>query len=100
MFAKLPTRSGYQGQLVAMQPQEFRARDLSAQIRRLIDGLVAEREARKAAETADKAKSELLSTISHELRTPMEAVVSMAELLLATRLDETQQRHAETLLQS
>jgi two-component system, sensor histidine kinase len=61
---------------------------------------VAEREARKAAETADKAKSELLSTISHELRTPMEAVVSMAELLLATRLDETQQRHAETLLQS
>jgi signal transduction histidine kinase len=100
MFAKLPTRSGYQGQLVAMQPQEFRARDLSAQIRRLIDGLAAEREARKAAETADKAKSELLSTISHELRTQMEAVVSMAEPLLATRLDETQQRHAETPLQS
>src|SRR4029450_9630950 len=100
MFAKLPTRSGYQGQLVAMQPQEFRARDLSAQIRRLIDGLAAEREARKAAETADKAKSELLSTISHELRTPMEAGASMPELLLATRLDETQQRHAETLLQS
>ena len=30
----------------------------------------------------------------------MEAVVAMGELLLATPLDETQQRHAETLLQS
>ncbi len=83
-----------------MQPQDFRGQDLSAQIQRLADGLATEREAREAAETADKAKSELLATISHELRTPMEAVVAMGELLLATPLDVTQQRHAETLLQS
>jgi CheY-like chemotaxis protein/nitrogen-specific signal transduction histidine kinase len=83
-----------------MQPQDFRGQDLSAQIQRLADGLATEREAREAAETADKAKSELLATISHELRTPMEAVVAMGKLLLATPLDATQQRHAETLLQS
>jgi signal transduction histidine kinase len=83
-----------------MQPQDFRGQDLSAQIQRLADGLAREREAREAAETADKAKSELLATISHELRTPMEAVVAMGKLLLATPLDATQQRHAETLLQS
>jgi signal transduction histidine kinase len=47
-----------------------------------------------------RARDLLLATISHELRTPMEAVVAMGELLLATPLDETQQRHAETLLQS
>lgn len=83
-----------------MQPQDFHAHDLSVQLRRLVDGLALEREARAAAEVADKAKSELLATISQELRTPMEAVVGMAELLLATPLDETQHRHAETLLQS
>jgi CheY-like chemotaxis protein/nitrogen-specific signal transduction histidine kinase len=83
-----------------MQPQDSHAHDLSVQLRRLVDGLALEREARAAAEVADKAKSELLATISQELRTPMEAVVGMAELLLATPLDETQHRHAETLLQS
>ncbi len=83
-----------------MQPQDSHAHDLSVQLRRLVDGLALEREARAAAEVADKAKSELLATISQELRTPMEAVVGMAELLLATPLDETQHRHADTLLQS
>lgn len=70
------------------------------QVKRPVEGFEAERKARQAAEAANKAKSELLATISHELRTPMEAVVAMGELLLATPLDETQQRHAETLLQS
>ena len=83
-----------------MQAQGSHAHDLYAQVRRLVDGFAAERRAREAAEAADKAKSELLNTISHELRTPMEAVVAMAELLLRTPLDETQQFHAETLLKS
>jgi len=83
-----------------MQARDLRARDLFGQVKRLVEGFEAERKARQAAEAANKAKSELLATISHELRTPMEAVVAMGELLLATPLDETQQRHAETLLQS
>ncbi len=38
--------------------------------------------------------------IGHELRTPMEAIVAMTELLLASPLDPTQARYAETLHQS
>jgi CheY-like chemotaxis protein len=83
-----------------MQAQGSHAHDLYAQVQRLVDGFAAERKAREAAEAADKAKSELLATISHELRTPMEAVVAMAELLLRTPLDATQQLHAEMLLKS
>jgi signal transduction histidine kinase len=75
-----------------MQARDLRARDLFGQVKPLVEGFEAERKARQAAEAANKAKSELLATISHELRTPMEAVVAMGELL--------QQRHAETLLES
>src|SRR5262245_9147679 len=83
-----------------MQARDLRSCDLFGQVKRLVEGFEAKRKARQAAEAANKAKSELLATISHELRTPMEAVVAMGELLLSTPLDETQQRHAETLLQS
>ncbi|MGH6833094.1 MAG: ATP-binding protein, partial [Methyloceanibacter sp.] len=83
-----------------MRPEDFRPDDLFAQIQGLVDGLAHERRAREAAEAADKAKSELLAMVGHELRTPMEAVTAMAELLLASRLDPTQQRYAGTLHQS
>ena len=82
-----------------MQARDLRDRDLFGQVKRLVEGLEAERKARQAAEAANKAKSELLATISHELRTPMEALVAMGERLLSAPLDETQ-RLAETLLQS
>jgi signal transduction histidine kinase/CheY-like chemotaxis protein len=99
MSAKLPTGLD-PGVATVMQPEDFRSDDLFAQINGLVEALAAERHARVAAEAADKAKSELLATVGQELRTPMEAVVAMAESLLATPLDATQQRHAETLLQS
>ena len=85
---------------MVMQPEDFRPDDLFAQIQGLVDGLAAERDARHAAEAADKAKSDLLAMIGHELRTPMEAAVAMSELLLATPLDPTQTYYAETLYQS
>jgi CheY-like chemotaxis protein/nitrogen-specific signal transduction histidine kinase len=85
---------------MVMRPEDFRPDDLFAQIQGLVDGLAAERDARQAAEAADRAKSDLLAMIGHELRTPMEAVVAMSELLLASPLDVTQSRYAETLYQS
>jgi CheY-like chemotaxis protein len=85
---------------MVMRPEDFRPDDLFAQIQGLVDGLSAERDARHAAEAADKAKSDLLAMIGHELRTPMEAAVAMSELLLASPLDPTQARYAETLYQS
>jgi CheY-like chemotaxis protein len=83
-----------------MRAEDFRPDDLFAQIQGLVDGLAAERDARQAAEAADKAKSDLLAMVGHELRAPMEAVVAMSELLLASPLDPPQARYAETLYQS
>ena len=83
-----------------MQAEDFKPDDLFAQIQGLVDALAAEREARERAETAEKAKSELLGVIGHELRAPMGAIISMAELLLGSPLDNSQRRYAQTLEQS
>jgi signal transduction histidine kinase len=53
--------------------------------------------AREQALLASRAKSEFLSTISHEVRTPMNSVLGMAEVLAETNLDGDQRRYLETL---
>lgn len=74
--------------------------DVAAKLERLKQVLRAEREARARAEADDKAKSQLLATVSHEVRTPLGAIISMADLLLGTGLDDRQRHYAETLEQS
>ena len=49
--------------------------------------------ARIAAERASAAKSEFLRSMSHEMRTPLNGVLGLMELLLATRLDPLQARY-------
>ena len=56
--------------------------------------------AKEAAESANRAKSEFLTNISHELRTPMNGVLGMTDLLLDTKLDEEQQDYTVTARQS
>ncbi len=57
-------------------------------------------EARKSAESADRAKSEFLANMSHEIRTPMNGVMGMAELLSKTELDKKQKMFTDVIVKS
>ncbi len=49
---------------------------------------------REAARAADRAKSELLTLVSHEVRTPLHAVMGFAQVLQGMQLAPEQQREA------
>ena len=63
--------------------------------------LASERDARRAAEVANRLKDEFLSTVSHELRTPLTAINGWAMMLRAGRLDAAHAARAlETIVRS
>jgi CheY-like chemotaxis protein/nitrogen-specific signal transduction histidine kinase len=79
------------------QSSDPRIAELERQLAELRTALA---EAREQAEAASRARSEFLSNVSHEVRTPMNGVIGMTTLLLDTDLDRRQREYAGVIRSS
>ena len=77
--------------------RDQRIAELEQRLEEMRTGLA---EARAQAEAASRARTEFLSNVSHEVRTPMNGVIGMTTLLLDTDLDRRQREYANVIRSS
>jgi signal transduction histidine kinase len=73
-----------------------RARDYRDQLRRELQLA----DARDEAQRLNATKNNLIATVSHELRTQLNGVLGMAQILLTTQLTDAQRQQAEVIAES
>ena len=83
----LTDASGQITKLVAIQSDRTAGKEFESRLVR----------AKDAAEAADRAKSEFLAVMSHEVRTPLNAVIGFTSLLLDSPLSEQQRDYLRTI---
>ncbi len=70
----------------------------------LVESLKKERaiaiQAKAQAESGNRAKSEFLTTMSHEVRTPLNGILGMAHILQLSNLDEDQKESVDVIVES
>jgi signal transduction histidine kinase/CheY-like chemotaxis protein len=80
---------------------ESRSRDLEKEVDdlhlQLDSSLAKEQRSYKEAETAKNVKRLLLSTVNHEVRTPMNGILGMTTLLVETSLNTDQREYVDTI---
>jgi signal transduction histidine kinase len=90
--------------LFIFRPLENRIRNAIVNLQDTVSELESTREqfvaARERAESASEAKSQFLASMTHELRTPMNGVLGMSELLSSTELSDKQHEHVQIILDS
>lgn len=110
--AEQEARSAHQAEVTALRAEldalqadlEQRVSARTAELHTLNTALLADNAARRQAEAsaldaqqeaeqASRTKDQFLANISHELRTPMNVIVGMTEMLWQTRLDDEQRRY-------
>jgi signal transduction histidine kinase/DNA-binding NarL/FixJ family response regulator len=78
-----------------------RIADYQTGLKRMVEERTAELStAKEQAEAATRAKTEFLAVMSHEMRTPMNGVLGMVELLDGCGLSQEARRHVRTIRQS
>ncbi len=90
--------------LLIFKPLENRIRESIGKLQSTVTELESTREqfaaAREKAESSSEAKSQFLATMTHELRTPMNGVLGMSELLSGTKLSEKQHEYVQIIVDS